>query len=270
MGGRLVELNTESMEYRERGLRAAAHLSPGEVDRLDGGGLYRRRAIEEAGYFSDRNLHSYEEFDLAVRLRSLGWKLWRIPVDAVTHCGHDTPPYRLLMRRWRSGYVLRPRASWCAAARASRTCGWYCAACANCASTRPCWRGGWCCSASRSGRCRSLRCASSSSLAAAPCAVDAVAQALGMDARCLFRRVMVLLTPQAWCADCCAVAARRAGASTAASCTSRRGQLWNHATSTTHEAPVLPIALSRVGSAIDRRTVPHATDSRPTRHSNTY
>lgn len=105
VGGRLVELNNESLEYRERGLRNANHLSPGEVDRLDGGGLYRRRAVEEAGYLSDRNLHSYEEFDLAVRLRSLGWKLWRIPVDAVTHYGHDAPPYQLLKRRWRTRYV---------------------------------------------------------------------------------------------------------------------------------------------------------------------
>ena len=106
VGGRLVELNTESMEYRERGLRAAAHLSPGEVDRLDGGGLYRRLAIEECGYVSDRNLHSYEEFDLAARLRARGWKLWRIPVDSVTHYGHDIPPYRLLQRRWRSRYAF--------------------------------------------------------------------------------------------------------------------------------------------------------------------
>ena len=105
VGGRLAELNTESLEYRERGLRAAAHLSPGEVDRLDGGGLYRRRAIEECGYVSDRNLHSYEEFDLAARLRSRGWKLWRIPVGAVTHYGHEVPPYQLLLRRWRTGYV---------------------------------------------------------------------------------------------------------------------------------------------------------------------
>ncbi|MGH8820891.1 MAG: glycosyl transferase, partial [Rhodoferax sp.] len=68
-------------------------------------GLYRRSAIEAAGYFSDRNLHSYEEFDLAVRLRSLSWLLWRLPVDAASHFGHDAPPYRLLMRRWRSRYV---------------------------------------------------------------------------------------------------------------------------------------------------------------------
>jgi GT2 family glycosyltransferase len=106
VGGRVVELNTQSLEYRERGLRAAAHLSPGEVDRLDGGGLYRRRAIEECGYISDRNLHSYEEFDLAARLRALGWKLRRIRVDAVTHHGHDIPPYQLLLRRWRSRYAF--------------------------------------------------------------------------------------------------------------------------------------------------------------------
>jgi glycosyltransferase involved in cell wall biosynthesis len=105
VGGRLVELNDHSMEYRERAARNAAHLAPGEVDRLDGGGLYRRRAIDESGYLSDRNLHAYEEFDLAARLRALGWKLWRIPVDSVTHYGHDVPPYQLLMLCWRAKYV---------------------------------------------------------------------------------------------------------------------------------------------------------------------
>jgi glycosyltransferase involved in cell wall biosynthesis len=105
VAGRVVEQNMDSLEYRERGLRAPSHLAPGHVDRLDGGGLYRRRAIEETGYFSDRNLHSYEELDLGVRLRALGWTLWRIPIDSVTHYGHDAPPYQLLMRRWRSRYV---------------------------------------------------------------------------------------------------------------------------------------------------------------------
>lgn len=105
VGGRLVELNTESLEYIARSAQARAHVKPGAVDRLDGGGLYRRTAIEAAGYFSDRNLHSYEEFDLAIRLRSLGWKLWRIPLDVVHHRGHDSPPYRLLMRRWETRYL---------------------------------------------------------------------------------------------------------------------------------------------------------------------
>jgi glycosyltransferase involved in cell wall biosynthesis len=102
VAGRLVELHDEEIRCRECGLRAAAHLSPHQVDRLDGGALYRRRAIEESGYFTDRNLHSHEEFDLAVRLRVLGWKLWRIPVDVASRCGQDAPPYRLLIRRWRS------------------------------------------------------------------------------------------------------------------------------------------------------------------------
>ncbi|MEP6771452.1 MAG: glycosyltransferase [Polaromonas sp.] len=105
VGGRLVEQNTESLEYMAREERTSPHLQPGQVDRLDGGGLYRRSAIEAAGYFSDRNLHSYEEFDLAIRLRALGWRLWRLPADAANHFGHDAPPYRLLMRRWRTRYI---------------------------------------------------------------------------------------------------------------------------------------------------------------------
>lgn len=105
VGGRVVELNTESLEYVSREQRAAVHRQAGSVDRLDGGGLYRRSAIEAAGYFSDRNLHSYEEYDLGVRLRSLGWELWRVPNGAVNHFGHDAPPYLLLTRRWRTRYV---------------------------------------------------------------------------------------------------------------------------------------------------------------------
>ena len=105
VGGRVVEQNTESLEYLSRGERTLAHQTPGNVDRLDGGGLYRRSAIAAAGYLSDRNLHSYEEYDLAVRLRALGWGLWRIPVDVAHHHGHDAPPYQLLMRRWRTRYI---------------------------------------------------------------------------------------------------------------------------------------------------------------------
>ena len=105
VGGNIVEKNTKSLEYMSRSERISAHRSPGLVDRLDGGGLYRRSAIDAVGYLSDRNLHSYEEFDLGTRLRVLGWKLWRLPIDAASHFGHDTPPYQLLMRRWRTGYI---------------------------------------------------------------------------------------------------------------------------------------------------------------------
>lgn len=116
VGGRVRELNKDSLEYRARNEQLAAHQRPGPVDRLDGGGLYRRRAIESVGYFSNRNLHSYEEFELALRLRLAGWMLWRLADDAVTHHGHDAPPYELLRRRWRSGYICGLgellRASW--------------------------------------------------------------------------------------------------------------------------------------------------------------
>ena len=105
VGGRVVEMNTSSLEYLARVERGVGHMRAGEVDRLDMGGLYRRAAVDQAGYFSDRNLHSYEEFDLAVRLRVKGWKLWRLGIDAVRHHGHDAPPYALLMRRWRSRYI---------------------------------------------------------------------------------------------------------------------------------------------------------------------
>ena len=104
VGGRIVEQNLDSLEFKSRSERQRVEAT-GMADRLDCGGLYRRSAIASAGYFADRNLHSYEEFDLAARLRCLGWDLWRMPVDAVSHFGHDTPPYALLMRRWRSRYI---------------------------------------------------------------------------------------------------------------------------------------------------------------------
>jgi glycosyltransferase involved in cell wall biosynthesis len=105
VGGQVVEMNTSSLEYIARVERGLGHMQAGMVDRLDMGGLYRRAAVEQAGYFSDRNLHSYEEFDLAMRLHARGWKLWRLGIDSVRHHGHDAPPYQLLVRRWRSRYI---------------------------------------------------------------------------------------------------------------------------------------------------------------------
>lgn len=105
VGGRVVEMNTTALEFVARAERERAAKRQGEVDRLDMGGLYRRAAIEQVGYLSNRNLHSYEEFDLAARLRVQGWKLWRLDVNSVHHYGHDLPSYRLLMRRWRSRYI---------------------------------------------------------------------------------------------------------------------------------------------------------------------
>lgn len=105
VSGRIVEKNLESLEFRARLLRAPENLQPGFVDRLDGGGVYRRSAIESVGYFTNRNMHSYEEYELAARLRARGWLLMRIPADAVFHFGHRTEAFALLLRRWKTGYV---------------------------------------------------------------------------------------------------------------------------------------------------------------------
>ncbi len=104
VGGRVLEMNLDGLEYQRRH-EQWTQVKSGAAGRLDCGGLYRHSAIETVGYFSDRNLHSYEEFDLAARLRTRGWGLWRLPIDAVSHYGHDTPPYQLLFRRWRSRYL---------------------------------------------------------------------------------------------------------------------------------------------------------------------
>jgi glycosyltransferase involved in cell wall biosynthesis len=107
VGGAVEERNLETEEFRIRNAAMAyePHRRPGLVDRLDGGGVYRRAAIAEVCYFSDRNLRSFEEFDLAVRLAAKGWKLARIAVPAVAHFGHTGSGYRLLWRRLTSGQL---------------------------------------------------------------------------------------------------------------------------------------------------------------------
>jgi GT2 family glycosyltransferase len=118
VGGRVREADTSSIEFelRARNDRIKGSARAGDVDRLDCGGLYRVSAIRAVGHFADRNLHAFEEFELAARLRAAGWKLARIDVPAVEHHGHVTGGYRLMLRRLRSGYAGGPgevvRAAW--------------------------------------------------------------------------------------------------------------------------------------------------------------
>lgn len=103
--GHVEEMNDTSLEYVRRGRRVSPENRTGPVDRMNGGGLYRRAAIEQAGYLSDRNLHGYEEFELGVRLRQRGWSLHRLDRRFARHFGHAINAYALLLRRWRSGYL---------------------------------------------------------------------------------------------------------------------------------------------------------------------
>lgn len=103
--------------YQFRGLKRRNHEGRGgDVGWLDMGGLYRRAALEEVGYFSNRNLHAFEELELGVRLGSAGWTMRRLEVPSVRHRGYDLDSLALLRRRWRSRYLLGAgevlKASW--------------------------------------------------------------------------------------------------------------------------------------------------------------
>ncbi|MFD1949577.1 glycosyltransferase family 2 protein [Sphingomonas arantia] len=107
VGGRVIERNLETAEFqiRAKAAEGEAHRRAGPVDRLDGGGVYRVSAIRRVGYFADRNLHAFEELDLAVRLALRGGTLVRLNMPAVDHHGHRGSGYRLLLRRLVSGYA---------------------------------------------------------------------------------------------------------------------------------------------------------------------
>ena len=104
--GHVEEMMLDNLEYTRRVQRNAPENRIGALDRMNGGGLYRRAAIEGAGYLTDRNLHGYEEFDLGIRLRSAGWELFRLDRRFVRHYGHSLNSYRLLVRRWQSKYLF--------------------------------------------------------------------------------------------------------------------------------------------------------------------
>lgn len=113
VGGMLTEHETSNLEYIKRQGREYAARKAGIVTRLDGGGVYRRAAIEEAGYLTDRNIHGSEELELGARLAAKGWRLGRLPIRDVDHYGHAGNAYSLLLRRfrskvaWATGEVLR-------------------------------------------------------------------------------------------------------------------------------------------------------------------
>jgi len=108
VGGIIVEREEDSLEYIKRATRNDPDRRPGYVTRLDCGGVYRRTAIESTGYFTDRNLHSGEEFELGARLNAQGWRLARIDRLAIDHFGHHGSAYALLVQRVRSRIAFGP------------------------------------------------------------------------------------------------------------------------------------------------------------------
>jgi glycosyltransferase involved in cell wall biosynthesis len=108
VGGYIGEMLVANFEFEQRDRRLVdGRLShPAEAGHLAGGGLYRRTAIDDVRYLSDRNLHANEEYDLGVRLRSKGWRLIRLEDHAADHYAYNLGSYRLLLHRAKSGYIL--------------------------------------------------------------------------------------------------------------------------------------------------------------------
>jgi glycosyltransferase involved in cell wall biosynthesis len=96
------EEQSNGLEYR---LRRARPDAIGYQECLNGSALYRASAIRSIGYFTNRNLHCREEWELGKRLSARGWRLRRIPVPAYTHYGHADPPFQFLRNRWATKYV---------------------------------------------------------------------------------------------------------------------------------------------------------------------
>ena len=105
VAGIIDEMSDASYQFRGRKRRGDGRESGEGVGCLEMGGLYRRVAIEQVGYFSDRNLHAFEELDLGLRLTNAGWKLRRLGVRSVVHYGWEEGNWTLMKRRWRSHYA---------------------------------------------------------------------------------------------------------------------------------------------------------------------
>jgi glycosyltransferase involved in cell wall biosynthesis len=103
VGGQLEETSC-TIEFQQRANRVDASYRLGRVPCLNSGGVYRMEALRDIGYFTNRNLHSREEFELGLRLSAKGWSMARIGVTAIRHHGHTVSSWRLLGRRWRSRY----------------------------------------------------------------------------------------------------------------------------------------------------------------------
>lgn len=103
-------------EFKSRKQRINKIYPLGDSDHLGGGGLYRRSAIEKIGYLTNRNLHAYEEAELGLRLIEAGYKLRRLDIPYFSHTSHTLSTFKMLARRWTSGYYQAPgellRCSW--------------------------------------------------------------------------------------------------------------------------------------------------------------
>lgn len=107
VGGLVEEHGSGNYEFERRRANSDGAIA-GDTEALDMGGLYRRSAIDEVGYLTNRNLHSYEEKELGIRLRGAGHRLTRLAVPAVRHFGKTEGTRVLMLKRWKSRHLDGP------------------------------------------------------------------------------------------------------------------------------------------------------------------
>jgi glycosyltransferase involved in cell wall biosynthesis len=104
VAGLVQEMVLTNHAFRNRASKGDTSTPAREPVCLSMGGLYRAEAIRQQGYFTNRALDSFEEFELGIRLIAAGWSMTRVSTPAIRHFGPECTSVSLMMRRWRSGY----------------------------------------------------------------------------------------------------------------------------------------------------------------------
>jgi glycosyltransferase involved in cell wall biosynthesis len=113
VAGLLIDTHAHSSQEKRRIAYYSKINSIRNVSSLGGGGIFKREAIEDIGYISNRWLHAAEEAELGCRLRAHGWRLVRLPLPMVRHTGRRETELAKQIRLLRSkrqqayGYLLR-------------------------------------------------------------------------------------------------------------------------------------------------------------------
>lgn len=102
VAGQVKEMKIKNAVFERR--KKAKKIS-GEQIKLEMGGLYKKKALQQIKYFSNKNLHAYEEMDLGLRLAEKGWKLKRLNIPGIKHYGYQTTSFGVFKKRWKTRYV---------------------------------------------------------------------------------------------------------------------------------------------------------------------
>ncbi|MBN2566871.1 glycosyltransferase [Candidatus Woesearchaeota archaeon] len=83
-------------------------LETGEVDYLEGGGMYKKEAVDMVGYLTDPQLYANEESDIGIALREKGFRLLRIDFIGVTHHRDESSTKAEISGKFASRYFHGP------------------------------------------------------------------------------------------------------------------------------------------------------------------